>query len=649
MTRAATDINTQPLAAALEQWKQSPATSPPPWLVGKFFDTAAVDCFSNGVWPRAQALLRVWQQSRADKLIAWPDGQRIHVAIHGFSTLDYLAAQLSAALLADGLVPAVSVGGHNKLFQELALLSRGTQHDRPDLIWIWASLRDLLPGEIWSDRAKLLSNAGLSAVDDAIAMLGDAIASARARSGAMFIVNDFSPDEPSIAGIADWASPLSLARLYRHANSRLAEEIAPSATFPLSYYLARMGLNQAIDRRMEFLASCRYRPEFFFAASQGMRAVARSLRGLSRKVLMLDLDNTLWGGVVGEDGPGGIRIDGDAVGRAHMAFQQAVLELHRRGVILAINSRNNIADVEEAFQLRPEMPLALEHFASIQANWDDKAINARRIAAELNIGLDAMVLWDDDPQQRAMMREAIGEVYVVQPPSDISQWPDHLRHLGLFDTLHLTTEDSARGAMYAQDRIRRQAAGSWGDLESFLGTLNLEVRVEQANESNAARLCELLARTNQFNLTTRRHNRQQLEQWMAQPSWSVLGFSAKDRFGSYGLVGATILHRAENALEVESLLLSCRAMGKGVEDAMLWAVALQAGQWSLQRIEALYIPTRKNAPIRSFLDKHFQSDDQASQEILYVLDLSRQPVQLPPHIRCGYPEHGNASQWTNHE
>lgn len=584
----------------------------------------------------AQRLVKRWNAASMGEAASWPDAQRVHVALAGFTTLQYLAPHVEAALLADGFVPRVTVGPYNQLFQSLAdpggpVLAAGV-----DVVWIWCNLLDLLPLEFQKDAGALSTAAGLEAVDRAIDALVAQLASARRRSRALFLVNEFVPTRRSPLGIASGAAAPGFEGVHRHANLRLEQALRgldAARVFPLGRSMLQLGLERALDPRLALIADSPYTSDLHFRASAALRPYVRALKGATRKVLVLDADNTLWGGVVGEEGWEGIRIGVDPVGTSYTRFQEAILELYRRGVILALNSKNNAADVEEVFEKRPEMVLKLEHFASTQINWRDKVANCRAIAEEINVGLDSLVFWDDNPAERLLVRESLPDVQVVEVSSDRASWADALRETTWFDALEITVEDAERGRMYAEDRVRRQAEVTATDMDSFLRSLDLKVTASPGSDVNLARIVSLLSRTNQFNLTTRRHPEARVREMANAPTWSVLCYSAADRFGDYGIVGVTIMQHETETAVIDSLLLSCRAMGKGIEHVMLATLARQARAWGARRIVAAFLPTRKNAPARDYLPSlGFERVADAQDRIDYELDLLARDVSFPEHV-----------------
>ena len=626
MTSGNSSDNTSNLPELFSQWSNEPP-----------YRTSMADVFDTADLNQAMSLLRQWKSSGLASKQNWPDSQKINIAICGFSTLNYLAPHVTWAALADGIIPEVTVGSYNQLFQDLSTPGSDVTDEKIDLLWIWAELSDLMPVDIFSDPEKLISEQGLRSVDEAIDMLMSSVVAARKRCKGFILINDYVPMRRSPKGIADSANDITFEYVYRYANDRLSKkitELGHASVFPLSYHLRQFGISHAIDPRLRLMGDCLFTPDFFFELSRKLRPYIRGLKAVSKKVLVLDLDNTLWGGVVGEDEWDGVQIGTGPAGKAFSDFQKAILELYKRGVILAINSKNNPDDAMDVFNRRDEMVLTKEHFASIQINWQDKATNCRLIAKDINVGLDSLVFWDDNPAERAMVRENTKDVYVVQPPEDVSTWAGILRECDLFDSLTLSSEDARRGQMYAEEKHRRDMEDSATDMQSFLASLNLKVKCQAACEENIPRIVSLLTRTNQFNLTTRRHSEETIRQWANDPQWKITSYAAEDRFGSYGIIGVTISKCSGDCSQLDTLLLSCRAMGKSIENVMITSVIQQARNCRCKNLSATYCPTKKNTPVKTFLpDSGFSKVSSDGDAVEYILDLDGYNINVPEHVK----------------
>jgi len=321
-------------------------------------------------------------------------------------------------------------------------------------------------------------------------------------------------------------------------------------------------------------------------------------RGRSFKCLALDLDNTLWGGVVGDDGLDGIKIgQGSAGGEAFVAFQRYALDLARRGVILAVCSKNDEANAREPFEKHPDMLLRSSDIASFVANWDDKATNLRRIASELNIGLDAIVFVDDNPFERALVRRELPMVAVPEVEDDAATFARTLADAGYFEAVAITEDDLARGEQYRQNRERAALLSTATDLEGYLRELDMRLIWQLFDDVGLPRITQLINKTNQFNLTTRRYSEEAVRAVIDDDHALGLQFRLTDRFGDNGIIGVMIGRSDGDAMLIDSWLMSCRVLGRGVEQAMFGVFAQNAAAMGARRLVGEYIPTSKNGMV----------------------------------------------------
>ncbi len=328
------------------------------------------------------------------------------------------------------------------------------------------------------------------------------------------------------------------------------------------------------------------------------------LTGKICKALVLDLDNTLWGGVIGEDGFNGIKVGPEYPGAAYQALQRAVLDLYHRGILLAICSKNNLSDAMEVLERHPGMLLRPTHFASIRINWNDKVQNLKEIAAELNIGTDALAFIDDNPFERQLVRAQMPEVTVIDLPDDPMGYAQALRDSPVFERLKLSPEDRERGRYYVEQRQRKELQQSVASLEDFYRSLEMEVEISSVTKETLSRIAQLTQRTNQFNLTTKRYTEQQIEDMANLPDWRVYSLRVKDRFGDSGLVGVAITHYQDDVCEIDSFLLSCRVIGRTVETSLLAFIAEQARHKGAKKLIGWFLPTKKNEPAKDFYPSH---------------------------------------------
>jgi FkbH-like protein len=359
--------------------------------------------------------------------------------------------------------------------------------------------------------------------------------------------------------------------------------------------------------------------------------IARCLRSLivpRRKVLALDLDNTLWGGVVGEDGLNGLKLGHEFPGNIHLRIQRELLELRHRGVLLVLLSKNNEADARQPFESLLGMILKWTDFAVRKINWNHKHENLREAARELGLGLDSFAFLDDSDYEREQMRQAMPEVLILNDSADPLHTLRALWATDVFDSLVVTEEDRLRQRDYSI-REARDVAKHGDDLEEFLKSLEMEVTIEDIGPSNMERVVAMLGKTNQFNLTTRRHSRADVQSIVGLRNAIGLALRLRDKFGEQGIVALSLAipSNDNNALEIDSFLVSCRALGRGVEDALWSAMVSRALVQGVQKLDAEYRATAKNVLAAKFYDKvGLQSVARDSSAARYRLE----PVEAHP-------------------
>jgi FkbH-like protein len=320
----------------------------------------------------------------------------------------------------------------------------------------------------------------------------------------------------------------------------------------------------------------------------------------SKKCVVLDCDNTLWGGVIGEDGLGGIKISDDYPGSCFRDFQQYVLTLRAQGVMLALCSKNNEADVWEVFDNHDRMVLKREHITAYRINWQDKPSNLMELAKELNIGLDSMVFIDDSAMEIGALRETLPMVTTITVPTESAALPSVVAAHRQFDRLNVTAEDRARSDMMSQERARRDIASTVLSKEDFIRSLELRVEVFPVTAATVERAAQLGNKTNQFNLTTRRRDLNEMTALIDDPDWLVMAMRASDRFGDYGQVGLAIVDLRDKPAVIDTFLMSCRVLGRNVEESFLAALADATAARGIDQLEGRFIASAKNQMVAQF-------------------------------------------------
>lgn len=326
-----------------------------------------------------------------------------------------------------------------------------------------------------------------------------------------------------------------------------------------------------------------------------------------KKCIVLDLDNTLWGGVIGEDGFDNIKLSLSPPGDSFIAFQQALRDLYDQGIILAINSSNNPEDALRVIRTHPNMILKEQHFAAQRINWQDKVQNMRELAKELNIGLDSIVFLDDNPLNRESMRTFLPEVETPELPENPSQHAKFLHSLPYFKTGAITDEDKMRGNMYVTERLRKEKEKQFNNREEFLKSLGIELAISEDDQSSLARLAQLTGKTNQFNTKKRPLTEEEIKTFMQNENYAVFHGRAVDQFGDQGIIAFALVRKEKDLWHIESMLMSCRVVGRGIEDAFLAAIARRAEEEDASDIEVTFEQSEKNELARIFVERLFKN------------------------------------------
>jgi FkbH-like protein len=547
-----------------------------------------------------------WRQLQSDHT-----GLRaIRVTLTASYTIETMVPILGALLADRGLYATFEVAPHDQIYQ--TLLDAGST--RTDVLLVLPRLEDLCArplAELATVEPARVEAARAACVLE-VDRLASALEEAQRRSGAIVICGSFAPPSSTPLGIADGAHAASevhlRGELNRHLWTRFAAARGAVFLADVSGAVTQLGSSAAYDARLWFLS----RVPYSIAGTKSVAAcLARSIAALytaPAKAIVLDLDDTLWGGVVGEDGIGGLTLGESGLGAAYRAFQAALLVLRAQGFLLCVASKNNEADALEVFDRHPAMLIRREHLSAWRIGWGPKSESLRHLADELSIGLDSLVFLDDSPTEREEVRCALPQVTVPDLPADVAGYVRALRALPALDRALFTAEDRARADQYAAERSRSagRAASSDPDLrEAYLRSLELEIIVAQAADADVERVAQLTQKTNQFNLTTIRRTSAEIAALRSDPRWRVYTMSAHDRFGDYGLTGV-LLARGDDATrwEIDTFLLSCRVLGRDVETAFLGAVLRELWAAGATAIEARFVPTQKNAPARDFLVTH---------------------------------------------
>ena len=407
----------------------------------------------------------------------------------------------------------------------------------------------------------------------------------------------------------------------------LRQAVPSSLLLDLDQDLQRIGRSTYFDRRFWYSARFPFSAEAARELARRVVAIGAVLATPKAKVLVLDADNTLWGGIVGEDGFDGIAIGPDYPGNVYLDFQRRILDFQQRGFILAMCSKNNPADVDKVLAEHPHQVLRDAHFAARRVNWITKPENLKSLAAELNLGLDSFIFVDDSDHECAAVRHALPQVEVVQVPARAVDIPTCLDRIARLEILSLTSEDLAKTEMYAAERRRREliegAEAQSGGAGDYLARLKMKMRVQFDPASHVPRLSQLTLKTNQFNLPTRRYDERQVREFIESPRWLVADFSLADVFGDSGIVGLALFElESPRRARLDNLLMSCRVIGRKAEGAFLNLLLRQLAERGIEEVSAEFLPSAKNELVKNFLpEQGFEPDADGR----HLRNLGRQP------------------------
>lgn len=542
-------------------------------------------------------------------------------------TVTPLASQLDAA---PGEIPIVATAApFGQVSQVLLDPGHAGWKSSPDIAVVWTRPEAVIEG------FAALAGGEEVDLDDLLAGVADFAAMVRnaaARTRAVVVPTWTRPGYDRGLGGRNFSPAGGIAYVLARMNICLSEQLADVANvfvLDAANWIAGVG-PKASNPKLWYMGKIAFSPEVLGRAAIDIRAVVDSFLGLSRKLIVLDLDDTLWGGIVGEVGWENLQLGGhDPVGEAFADFHAILRRLKNRGILLAILSKNDEDVALEALANHPNTLLRPDDFVAWRIDWNDKAANMASLLEELNLLDNACVFIDDNPAERARIRESFPDALVPEWPEDKLLYASTLAALPCFDQVRLTDEDRRRTETYQSERKRRQAGENVGSMDEWMERLSLEVRVEPLGPANLPRATQLLNKTNQMNLRTRRMTEDEFRGWGEPENHHVLAFHVGDRFGDYGLTGIAGLVVDGDDAVIEDYLLSCRVMGRRVEQTMLHVLAQTARQAGARRLIAHPAETPRNHPCREF----FASDSKMELgDGQYIWDLS-QIYPEPGHVK----------------
>ncbi len=555
------------------------------------------------------------------------------LAVLSNSTVDFLLDPIVASGARHGLALSVNGALYGQVAQQALDPSSEVHQLEADAVLLYLDHRFFLPPPQDLGSATAMQ----AAVEQAVQQTSRLCSALRQNGASVIVTTLASPCRP-LFGNLDARVPGTERAFSQAYNASLIQSLAntPDVLLDVASLAETVGLTAWHDAPQWLLAKIPFSMDCVPLFADHVGRIIASLRGKMRKCLVLDLDNTVWGGVVGDDGVDGIEIgNGSATGEAHLELQRSALALRQRGIVLAVSSKNNDDIARKPFREHPDMLLREDHIAVFQANWQDKASNLVAIAKTLNIGLDALVFLDDNPAERSLVRQTLPMVAVPELPNDPAFFPQRLLQAGYFEALAFSEEDRLRASQYQANSVRAALEQTSADLPTYLKSLQMRIHFAPFDAIGRARISQLINKSNQFNLTTRRYSEVDVEAMQNDPALFTLQVRLTDKFGDNGMISVIICRPFDGNWEIDTWLMSCRVLKRNVEMAVLNEIMDAAQARGIQKVFGIYIPTEKNELVRDhYRDMGFTcirtGDDDGSE---WALDVgSYRPHDLPMAI-----------------
>ena len=530
------------------------------------------------------------------------DKKFIKIAILSSFTIKGIKEILFVKCFELGVLAQIYVSNYNQYTQDILNSDSELYNFKPHLIILFIDAIHIL-GKQYLAPYQISDIERKEWVEKKLNGLKSLIAKIKENSSAKVLIHNLEVPFFSSLGIAENKQKFGFVESIEDINWRLRDAFKNDAqvfVFDYNAFCSRIGKQNIMDYKMYYLGDIKLDLQNMPELGSEYIAYIKPLMSLSRKCIVIDLDNTLWGGIIGEDGLEGIKLGPTPEGKPFFEFQKYLLSLFSRGIILAINSKNNLDDVLEVFRKHPYMVLKEENFAAMEINWNDKISNMKSIADEINIGIDSLVFIDDDKLNQELIRKAMPEVLVVDLPEDPSLYLKTLMELNDFNTLQIIEEDKKRGHMYVQQRRRKDFESSVTDVTEYLQGLEMVATIEKANSFNIPRISQLTQKTNQFNMTTKRYPEETIKKFANDNNFIVVSVKVEDKFGDNGITGAAILEKNSDDWRIDTFLLSCRVIGRKIEESLLAYILKEAKKEKAKTVVGEFIPTNKNAPARDF-------------------------------------------------
>lgn len=558
----------------------------------------------------------------------------MRIAVLSSNNLDLLKKDFKNKLTEENIESKFYFSGFNQYSQDILDENSDLYSFNPEIIILNIDLNDLVEKYVYDSvsesykERKETYNKRYNEVKNLIMKLMNNLPES------LILFNNFYYPPINNNSLFNYNSEYGNLKLLNKLNNKLTKLANDYINFQVVDFrglIMQVGYEDMFDRRTWYLGKIKLSNKGLERLAELYLRYIKAYLGKRKKCIVVDLDNTLWGGIIGEDGIEDIKLGKSGIGQAFYDFQKVLLGLYNRGIILAINSKNTKEIALNAIKQHPHMLLQEDHFAVKKINWNNKARNMREIAQNLNIGLDSMVFLDDSDFERELIREQVPEVTVPELPEDFSDYPEFLMSLSYFDFVNLTFTDKNRNKMYKDNEKRKELKNNTSnDIEEYYYSLDMEVNIDRLDDFALPRVTQLTQKTNQFNLTTKRYKANDIERMKESEKYLVYYLELKDKFGSTGIVAVSIIEllKDKKAL-IDSFILSCRVMGRTVETAFLSYIVDELSDQGIEIVYGDYFPTAKNQPVKDFYDEH--GFEQIS-ENRWKLELEKSELEIPDWI-----------------
>jgi len=557
--------------------------------------------------------------------------KKIKVAFLSSFTINGLSESLKVKCSKRQISCNQYVANYNQYNQEILDKKSGLYSFSPDITFLILDTRSIF-GKLFHFPYSITKSDRENFVNEKITEIINLITKFNETSNSKLIITNLSLPHYSPHGIAETKTNYSFHDAIIDFNKKLKEKVLNINSvyvFDFFKFVIKYGEKNVFNFQNYLFGDIKISLDYIPHLANEFLPYIISFLGLTKKCIVVDLDNTIWGGIIGEDGFDGIRLGPQPPGNAFVEFQKYLKALSQRGILLAINSKNNFDDAIKVIREHPFMILTESDFSCMKINWNNKASNMQEISKELNIGLDSFVFFDDDPINRELIRESMPEITTPELPHDPSLYSEVIQSLHDFSTFQITSEDTNRRQMYLEQKQRTESQNSISDISEFLKKLNLEIEIKKTNSFTIPRISQLTLKTNQFNLTTKRYHEDQIKKLSEDKNILIGCAQIRDKFGDNGITGVFIVEKTNyDEWFLDTFLLSCRVMGREAEKAILYFIINEAKNNNIKRLKAKFIPTEKNEPIKNFLSdcQFYKKDD------IWVYDLNK-PFNMPDFLK----------------